>query len=194
MDTPEQNEERRILDLVASGQISADEGDALLQALGRSSSSTMRCPWCAEIIPGTAEICPECHESISAPATPPPHTDTLTTLDKILAVLTLFICGIFILQHALPPSRIIGLAIAAVGICSGVFIFQKNPVGWTLGVIWAAVQCVELLIGGHAINRQLFHVGLNFNVNGIGLGINVLAIGFLYFFLKAKKQRELVSL
>jgi hypothetical protein len=136
-----------------------------------------------------------CTESISAPTRPPPaNADVLTTLDKVLAVLVLFICGIFVLQHALPPSRIIGLAIATVGICSGVFIFKRNPVGWQLGVIWAAVQCVELFLAGTPINRQLYHVGLNFNVNGIGLGINLLAIAFLYFFLKAKKQRETVSL
>ena len=190
------NEERRILDMIAQGQVSAEEGDDLLQAVTRDAgpAALVKCPWCAEQIPADVTICPQCAEPLVEASyfAQTARSDDLSTLDKCLAIIVLFICGIHLLSNLFhfSLSGMTGNVLAVTGLCSGIFIFRRKPIGWTLGVIWSALQIVELIFAGAALNRQMFHVGINFNNNGTGLGINILAIVFLYFFLKAKRQRE----
>ena len=192
----QQNEQRRILDMVASGHISAKEGDELLQAVNPESApvAPSKCPWCAEQIPADLSICPHCAEPLvdASQTTHPARCDDLTTLDKCLAIIVTLICGIDLLSNlvSFSLSAITGNILAVIGLCAGIFIFLRKPFGWTMGVIWSALQIIEITFFGEALNRQMFHLGINFNTNGIGLGLNLLAIGFLYFFLKAKRQQD----
>jgi len=192
----QQNEQRRILDMVATGHISAKEGDELLQAVNPASApvAPSKCPWCAEQIPADLSICPHCAEPLvdASQTTHPARCDDLTTLDKCLAIIVTLICSIDLLSHlvSFSLSAITGNILAVTGLCAGIFMFLRKPFGWTMGVIWSALQIIEIIFAGEALNRQMFHLGINFNTNGTGLGLNLLAIGFLYFFLKAKRQQD----
>jgi hypothetical protein len=185
-------EAQRILQLIADRQISAAEGEALLDALeGRAQ---VRCPWCAEEIPGGREVCPECGEAIGRAPAPAPQVQGLmhglSTLDQVLAVTVILISGIYLLSHHAFFSQGVAMLLAILGIVSGVLILKRNPLGWTLGIIWSAAQIIEFILAGHAINRQLFHLGGTFQSNGAGLGINLVGVLFLILFIKASNQRK----
>lgn len=198
------NEEmRRILEMVESGRISAAEGARLLESASHSSGSgTIRCPYCAERVEPANGFCPECRSNLNAGT--PGRTPTaggfgaLTGLGKFLVLYTLLVTGFWLASllffghgfFALSIPTLCGTALSILGLAAGIMILKGRPAGWTLGILWSALQIVVVIIGYEAINRQVFHLGADFNTNGSGFGINLVGIILLILFIKAKNDNN----
>jgi hypothetical protein len=64
---------------------------------------------------------------------------------------------------------------------------KGNPAAWRLGILWAALQIVTVVVHGEVINQQIFHLGMNFQTIVQGLGLNLVGIILLILFIKDKK-------
>lgn len=190
----ESNEEtKRILEMVQNGRLTAAEGARLLETtLPNVSRATRICPLCAETIPEDAGQCPECGSNLAVAL---PNTgvrygfNALSGLGKFLVIYLFGVC-IWELLHApwalMQPLAWFGEILAVVGIVSGVLILKGRSAGWTLGMVWAALQIVSPSIQGVALTQQVFHLGINFQFNGVGAAINLVGIVLLVLFIKAK--------
>ena len=74
------------------------------------------------------------------------------------------------------------------GVAAGVLMTMARPAGWWLGLFWALAQALEVVVGGHALNRQCLSLGANFNVNGLGLGLNVVGVILVVLFVATRGQ------
>ena len=197
----EQKNTKRILEMVESGRISAAEGTRLLESTRTTGESEpIKCPFCAETVVSRAGICPECGShvhttpSATAPSVAAGGFHALTGLGKFLVIYTLLITGFWLASTLLfggrffylSPQSVIGSLLAALGMASGIMLIKSNPSGWNLGILWAALQIVEIIIHYQPINRQVLHLSANTHTNGIGFGINVVGIILLILFIKAK--------
>ncbi|MBN2162931.1 MAG: hypothetical protein JXR25_05835 [Pontiellaceae bacterium] len=195
------DELRRILDMVESGKITAAEGARLLETTQskKDSSDTRVCPYCAETIP-VEDRCPECGSTLNWPAGQISNGSGFHALDglgKIIVVYTLVVAGLELASHFLPGfislgmPQLLDLLLSGLGLCAGILMFKGRTTGWTLAAIWAALQIVTIVLHGQPINQQLFHIGYNHSVNGRGLGINLVGIILLVLFIKAKPAANL---
>lgn len=192
-------EVKRILDMVESGAVAPAEGERLLQAL--SAATRTACPFCAEQIPLSAERCPECRSALRIQPTPSGAArlsrggfQGLSGLGKAL-VIYLFVATALVLFPNLRTSvRYVSLApmtsmaLAILGIVAGVMLCCSRPAGWTLAILWSALQIVPVYVNGHKLNGQWLHVGANYLQNGDGLGINIWAIVLVFLFLAARRE------
>ena len=189
-------EERgRVLDMVASGAVSAAEGERLLDALGEG-GDTLRCPYCAETVPA-AEVCAECGTRLDAagPGRAPRERSfrTLSGLSKFLIIYEIIVCGIVLLSFGWlrNPLVLSGTLLAVLGLASALLMCKGNRIGWALGIAWACAQAVEIIMQNTILNRQVLTVGFRFAQNGAGLGVNVVGIVLLVMFvLAAREWRE----
>jgi predicted amidophosphoribosyltransferase len=191
------NEEiKRVLDMVESGRISAAEGAALLESAQTfTTSETTTCPYCAESIASDGGICPECGSNLAIPFTAPPSAGSgfqaLSGLGKFLVVYTLLVSG-YILLHLFfkfDSNSAFTALLAALGLAAGIMILRDHPSGWKLGMLWSALQIVPVIIHYQPINEQFFHLGIKNHVNGQGLGFNLVGLILLILFIKAKPAR-----
>lgn len=187
----ENNEMRRILQMVEDGTISPDDADRLIDEL--HGQDTICCPWCAETIPSTETICPECgSDPYHGPNMQPLHNITETSLGTLNGVLICYcavvglIVGLSCLRNIAHLASICQFSLAVLALFAAYMMFKRNPVGWTLGMVWSGLQIIEVIINRTAINRQFLHVGANFLTNGTGLGINIIGIVLLVLFIKAR--------
>ncbi len=90
-------------------------------------------------------------------------------------------------------SETVQVLLASLGLVSAGLICKGSPTGWMLGILWSAMQIVEVQVAGVAINRQWFHVGASFNVNAIGFGVNLVGAALFILFLKTKPQASSVT-
>jgi len=198
-----QNEVRRVLDLVASGVITPDEGERLLSSI-EPRGRRVRCVYCAEMIPAGREICSECGSNqCSRPVfqkSPPPHQRSrwaeLSGLQKSLVIYMVVASSLVILSGFgtfFVVSETVQVLLASLGLVSAGLICKGSPTGWMLGILWSAMQIVEVQVAGVAINRQWFHVGASFNVNAIGFGVNLVGAALFILFLKTKPQASSVT-
>ena len=196
------NEEtRRILDMIENGTLSAAEGARLLESTRHTGSAgSNTCPYCAESIPAGSMQCPECRSDLrnpSIPATTGPGLQSLTGLGKFLAIYAIIVGGIGLaapLYHGVNIGpwlftipNILGSVLSGLGLLAGIFMLKGNPSGWSLGILWSALQIVTVVVHGEIINKQIFHLGMNFHVTGLGLGINLVGIILLILFIKDKR-------
>lgn len=188
-----QNDEelKRILDMVESGKISAAEAARLMETTRKGEPAGLRtCPYCAEAISNTDDRCPECSSNLDRPVPPLRGSgfQSLSGLGKVLVVYTLLVSGSKLLSlfFSFGFGAGIGVLLSALGLAAGIMILKNRSGGWGLGILWAALQIVTVIIHGEIINQQLFHIGMNFHTNGQGLGINLVGIILLILFIKAK--------
>ena len=190
------DELRRILDMIESGKVTAAEGARLLETTQshKDTPDTRVCPYCAETIPD-ADRCPECGSNLSRPvgwSSDGSGFHALDSLGKIMVVYTLVVAGLELATHLLPGiispgmPQLLDLLLSGLGLCAGILMFKGQSIGWTLAIIWAALQIVTLVLHGQPVNQQLFHLGYKHCVNGRGLGINLVGIILLVLFIKAK--------
>jgi hypothetical protein len=193
----ENTELKRILAMVESGKISAAEGARLLESTRPvTPPETETCPYCAERIPIRSGSCPECGSNLGAAIIPTPDSGTglhsLTGLSRFLVVYTLLVSGfkLFSLFFSFGFHAVIGSLLSILGLVAGLMILKGKAEGWTLGILWSALQVVTVIIGYQIVNQQVLHLGINFNTNGQGLGINLIGIILLILFIKANPHRN----
>lgn len=197
MNEPNEQELQRILSLVADGTITPEEGDRLVESLEKRKDS-IRCPFCAERIAAGLEQCPECASILRVP--PPPHSPpfqqtgggvpAMGGLGKFLLLYTFVVTSIVILTELRAlyvPASACRIALAGLGFTAAFLISKGNPAGWTLGAWWGGLQAPLIILGHAVINKQLFTLSLKGSMNGFGLGMNLVGIILLIFFLKAKR-------
>lgn len=186
-------ETKRILEMVESGRISAAEGARLLESTRSTDKpGNIKCPFCAEMVIPNADICPECHSDLQA-STTALALQTLNPIGKFLVIYTVLITGFWMVSSLLSggafsfsPQTVIGFLLSALGMTAGIMLIKGNPTGWSLGILWSALQIVEIIVNYQPLNRQVLQLGANFHTNGRGLGINLLGIILLVLFIKAK--------
>jgi hypothetical protein len=195
------NEMDRILRLVEDGKVSPAEGERLIASL-ESRRQTLRCPYCAESIQVGAAVCPECASPLARPTFEPAGSaeqrdgyTRLTALGKVLVIYTFVITGIVLLTGLRLPWSwslvdVTRSGLAVLGMAGAVLICKGHRGGWVLGMFWAGLQVVELVVGGHVLNRQVLAVDFIFTSNGNGLGVNILAILLLVLFVVASKAHR----
>jgi hypothetical protein len=195
---------RRILEMVESGQISAADGAKLLASTQQAEAAeSLVCPYCAESISIRSGHCPECGSNLDAPVNPPMNHShgfqALSGLGKFLVVYTLLVTGFGLVSTVLSDgmhlteSSLFGGLLALLGLLAGIHILRGKPIGWSLGIIWSALQIVTVILRGQIINQQVFHLGANFHTNGQGFGINLVGIVLLVLFIKAKSTQPCCS-
>lgn len=192
---------RKILEMVESGQISADDGAKLLASTQQAETAeSLSCPYCAESIPIHSGHCPECGSNLNTPVAPSPNQSrgfqALTGLGKFLVVYTLLVTGIWLISSLLfggmrlTEASLFGGMLSLLGLFAGIQILRGHPIGWNLGIAWSALQIVTVIIRGQIVNQQVFRLGANFHANGQGLGINLVGIILLILFIKAKSAQS----
>lgn len=190
------DEMKRVLDMVENGRISAAEGARLLETTkAPATSGTAICPYCAESISAHAGICPECGSNLAVPFTAQPNTDSvfqsLSGLGKFLVVYTLLVSGYILLKlfFKFDSNSAITALLAALGMAAGILILRGQSAGWKLGMLWSALQIVPIIVHYQPINEQFFHIGIKNQINGQGLGFNLVGLILLILFIKAKPAR-----
>jgi hypothetical protein len=115
----------------------------------------------------------------------------LTGLGKFLVIYTLLVSGIKLLSlfFSFSFGAMVGVLLSVLGLTAGIMILKGRPGGWSLGILWSALQIITIIIRGQIINQQVFHIGMNFNTNGQGMGINLIGIVLLILFIKARPKR-----
>lgn len=188
-------EMKRILDMVESGRISAAEGATLLESARISIASEATCPYCAESIPAKSTTCPECDSNLSIPLSTAPVCSTgfqsLSGLGKFLIVYTLLVSGYTLWHHffRFDFNSAATTLLSGLGLAAGILILKGKQVGWKLGILWSALQIVPIIMYHQTMNQQYFHFGIKNQVNGLGLGLNIIGIILLILFIKAKPAR-----
>jgi hypothetical protein len=187
---------KRVLDMVESGRISAAEGAALLESAQSFSGIEITCPYCAESISAGSRICPECGSNLAAPVSTPQCAgsgfQSLTGLGKFLVVYTLLVSGQTLLQHffRFDFASAISVLLSGLGLAAGILILKGRAAGWKLALWWSALQIIPIIIRYLTINEQFFHFGIKNQVNGMGLGLNLIGLILLILFIKAKPLRQ----
>lgn len=188
---------KRILDMVENGSISPAEGTRLMDSLRLPvKSPSVTCPYCAETIRAGSRHCPECgsnlEASLASPAGRAGSFHALSGLGRFLVIYTLVISGIKLLSlfAAFSLPGFIGCLLAAIGLTAGILILKGHPAGWNLGIAWAALQFITVIIHGQVLNIQVLHLGFNFNVNGQGFGVNLVGLILLILFIKARPVNQ----
>ncbi len=147
-------EQQRILELVESGKVTPEEGERLLASLEQRSRGRQQCPFCAESIPAEIDPCPECGSALGAShvLSPAPQNESgfhaLGGLAKFLVCYLFLICGI----QFIPPWNITAVLLAALGIVAAVLICKGSRSGWILGILWAGVQIIPIVVGSTIFN------------------------------------------
>ncbi len=191
----EQNETRRILSMVESGKLSAEEADRLLNEM--NAAATVTCPWCAEEIPADCRICPECHTALSS-SPPVPAAGThervpLGTLNGILLCYTFVVGVIEVISHLgafTSPAGVVRALLGGLALFAAWLMWKRDLFGWTLGILWSAAQIVLIVLHGAVLNVQFFCFPFITTTNDNGVGLNFLAILLLVLFVVGRKQIE----
>lgn len=187
---------KRVLAMVESGRISPAEGARLLESTKTSAmSGTATCPYCAEPIPAGSGICPECSSKLTPfTAAPSPGNgfQALSGLGKFLVVYTLLVTGYTLLHlfFKFDLNSATTVLLATLGLAAGILILKGRPSGWKLGMLWAALQIIPIIVHYQPINEQFFHFGIKSQTNGQGLGFNLVGVILLILFIKAKPARQ----
>jgi hypothetical protein len=195
--TESQNDEvRRILAMVEEGKVTPEEAERLIGSMEQRKNQ-VRCPFCAEAIPMGSSVCPECNTPLAPTADATPSEigrsggfHALTGLGKFLVIYTFAVCSIVILASVpfgFSPAWVAQGLLSVFGFVAAVLICKGNPIGWVMGIWWAGLQMIPVTISGMTLNKQFFHFGINFVVNGSGLGINLVGIVLLILFIKARQ-------
>jgi len=197
MNDMDKNELSRIVEMVEGGKVTPEEGERLIDSM-TCRVQTMTCPYCAERIPAGAGVCPECATTLDQAPSELAGTQTrlhafhaLPRTGKFLVIYMFVVCTIVLLAGSgwgLSLHDIVPAVLAGLGIVSAVLLCKGRPLGWSLAILWAALQVPVISVNDVELNNQIFGFDITQTTNGTSIGLDVVGVVLLIIAIVARNR------
>jgi len=101
------------------------------------------------------------------------------------------VCTIVLLAGSgwgLSLHDIVPAVLAGLGIVSAVLLCKGRPLGWSLAILWAALQVPVISVNDVELNNQIFGFDITQTTNGTSIGLDVVGVVLLIIAIVARNR------